>query len=180
MFTNKWTYNVYLSYTIHVLENLVNQSDFGTSLVAQLVKNPLAMRETWVQSLGWEDPLEISLQYIPWNTHPLQYSGLENSKDCIVMGLQRAGRYWATFTFTFKVRILVMKSHLWWLKSGLNWGGSHGLGRSPEKGIATHSSILALRIPRTEELGGLQSIGSQRVRYDWVTNIFTFQLLGKS
>ena len=27
-------------------------------LVAQLVKNPPAMRETWVQSLGWEDPLE--------------------------------------------------------------------------------------------------------------------------
>ena len=29
-----------------------------TSLVAQTVKNPPAMRETWVQSLGWEDPLE--------------------------------------------------------------------------------------------------------------------------
>ena len=29
-----------------------------TSLVAQLVKNLPAMRETWVQSLGWEDPLE--------------------------------------------------------------------------------------------------------------------------
>ena len=28
------------------------------SLIAQLVKNPLAMRETWVRSLGWEDPLE--------------------------------------------------------------------------------------------------------------------------
>ncbi|MDP1340971.1 hypothetical protein, partial [Klebsiella variicola] len=28
------------------------------SLVAQLVKNPPAMRETWVQSLGWEEPLE--------------------------------------------------------------------------------------------------------------------------
>ena len=30
----------------------------GLSLVAQLVKNPPAMRETWVLSLGWEDPLE--------------------------------------------------------------------------------------------------------------------------
>ena len=29
-----------------------------TSLVGQLVKNPHTMRETWVQSLGWEDPLE--------------------------------------------------------------------------------------------------------------------------
>ena len=28
------------------------------SLVAQMVKNPPAMQETWVQSLGWEDPLE--------------------------------------------------------------------------------------------------------------------------
>ena len=32
--------------------------DSWASLVAQLVKNPPAMRETWVQSLGWEDPLE--------------------------------------------------------------------------------------------------------------------------
>ena len=34
-----------------------------------------------------------------------------------------------------------------------------------EKGIATHSSILAWRIPWTEEPGQLQSIGSQRVRH---------------
>ena len=31
---------------------------YGVSLVTQMVKNPPAMRETWVQSLGWEDPLE--------------------------------------------------------------------------------------------------------------------------
>ena len=44
------------------------------SLVAQLVKNPLAMREMWVRSLGWEDPLEkgkathssILAWRIPW------------------------------------------------------------------------------------------------------------------
>ena len=35
-----------------------------------------------------------------------------------------------------------------------------------EKGMATHSSILAWRITWTEELGGLQSVGSQRVRHD--------------
>ena len=35
-----------------------------------------------------------------------------------------------------------------------------------EKGMATHSSILAWRIPRTERLRGLQSMGSQRVRHD--------------
>ena len=36
----------------------------------------------------------------------------------------------------------------------------------------THSSILAWRIPWTEEPGGLQSIGSQRVRHKWATNTF--------
>ena len=35
-----------------------------------------------------------------------------------------------------------------------------------EEGVATHSSILAWRIPWTEEPGGLQSIGSQRVGCD--------------
>ena len=35
-----------------------------------------------------------------------------------------------------------------------------------EKGMATHSSILARRIPWTEEPGKLQSVGSQRVGYD--------------
>ena len=35
-----------------------------------------------------------------------------------------------------------------------------------EEGVATHSSILAWRIPWTEEPGGLQSMGSQRVGHD--------------
>ena len=43
-----------------------------------------------------------------------------------------------------------------------------------EKGMATHSSILAWRIPWTEEPGRLQSMGLQRVRHDWATNIFIF------
>ena len=55
------------------------------SLVAQLVKNPPAMQETWVQSLGWEDPLEkekathssILAWRIPWTV--------------LSMGLQRVG-----------------------------------------------------------------------------------------
>ena len=38
-----------------------------------------------------------------------------------------------------------------------------------EKEIATHSSTLACKIPWTEEPGRLQSMGSQRVRHDWVT-----------
>jgi len=44
----------------------------------------------------------------------------------------------------------------------------HSLGQEEtlEEEMATHSSILAWRIPWTEELGGLQSTGSQRVRHD--------------
>jgi len=64
-------------------------------LVAQLVKNPPAIRETWVWSLGWEDPLEkgkgthssILAWRIPWTIQS--------------MGLQRVGHGWVTFTFTF-------------------------------------------------------------------------------
>jgi len=37
---------------------------------------------------------------------------------------------------------------------------------SPGEGNGTHSSVLAWRIPRTEEPGGLQSMGSQRARHD--------------
>ena len=66
-----------------------------TSLVAQMENSPPAMWETWVRSLGQENPLG--------------------------------------------------------------------------KGMAAHSSILAWRIPRTEVPGGLQSMGSQRVRHDWAT-----------
>ena len=40
-----------------------------------------------------------------------------------------------------------------------------GLGRSLEEGLATQSSILAWRIPWTEEPGGLQSMGLQKVRH---------------
>ena len=36
----------------------------------------------------------------------------------------------------------------------------------PEKGMATHSSVLIWRIPWTEEPGGLQSVGSRRVGHD--------------
>ena len=43
--------------------------------MAQLVKNPLAMQETWVQSLGWEDPLGEG------NGFSFQDSCLENSMD---------------------------------------------------------------------------------------------------
>ena len=59
-----------------VLSFLALSFSHWTSLVAQLVKNPPAMRETWVRSLGWDDPLEkgkathssILAWTIPW-TH---------------------------------------------------------------------------------------------------------------
>ena len=60
------------------------------SLVAQLVKNPPAMWETWVQSLGWEDPLEkgkaTHSSILPWRISWTVQS----------MGLQRVRHDWAT------------------------------------------------------------------------------------
>ena len=90
----KTTYLIDVRVTFFLLYIGVQLS--SASLVSQTVGNPPAVRETWVQSLGWEDPLE--------------------------------------------------------------------------EGMAIHSSILAWRIPRTEEPGGLQSMGSHRVRHDWATN----------
>ena len=46
------------------------------------------------------------------------------------------------------------------------WIQSLGCIDPPEKGKATHSSVLAWRIPWTEEPGGLQSMGLQRIRHD--------------
>ena len=82
---------------------MISEHWFELNLVAGRLKSLPAMRETWVQSLGWEVPLE--------------------------------------------------------------------------KGMATHSSILAWRIPWTEEPGGLQSMGSQRVRHDWATLLTYFSTL---
>ena len=53
------------------------------SLVAQLVKNPSAIQETWVWSLDWEVPPGEG------NGYPLQYSGPENSMDSIVQGVAK-------------------------------------------------------------------------------------------
>ena len=47
------------------------------------------------------------------------------------------------------------------------WVQSVGWEDRLEKEMATHSSILAWRIPRTEEPGGVQSTGSQRVSHNW-------------
>ena len=58
-------------------ELLARLMSLGSSLVAQLVKNSPAMRETWVQSLGWEDPSEKGMathcsipMRVPWTEEP--------------------------------------------------------------------------------------------------------------
>ena len=74
------------------------------SLVAQLVKNLPVMQETWVQSLGQEDPLEnimaahssILAWRIPWTEEPGRLQS---------MGLQRVGHDWVTFTLCWLYKI---------------------------------------------------------------------------
>ena len=80
------------------------------------------------------------------NGTPLQYSCLENPMDggawCrAVHGVARSQTRLSDFTFTFHFHAL-------------------------EKEMATHSSVLAWRIPGTEEPGGLPSMGSHRVEHD--------------
>ena len=70
--------------------------------VVQLVKDPPAMWETCVRSLGWEDPLEKGV-------YPLQYAGLENSTNCIVHGVAKSWTPLSNFHFTtleYKCKIL--------------------------------------------------------------------------
>ena len=68
-----------VSYTTLPFDNEVIQYILMASLVAQLVKNPPAMQETWVLSPGWEDPLEkgmatrssILAWRIPWTVYSI-------------------------------------------------------------------------------------------------------------
>ena len=53
-------------------------------------------------------------------------------------------------------------------------GSIPGLGRPLEKEMATHSSVLAWKIPWTEDPGRLQSMGSQRVGHDWASLLSFF------
>ena len=80
------------------------------------------------------------------NGTPLQYSCLENSMGggarwAAVHGVAKSWTQLSNFTFTFHFHAL-------------------------EKEMATHSSVLAWRIPGMEETGGLPSMGLHRVRHD--------------
>ena len=66
------------------------------SLVAQLVRNPHSMWETWVGSLSWEDQKGYSVQY----------SGLENSMDYIVPGVTKSQRQLSKFHCTLVVMLV--------------------------------------------------------------------------
>ena len=63
----------------------------------------------------------------------------------------------------------------WWLLPAMRETQLWSLGREDplEKEMATHSSILAWKIPWTEKPGRLQSMGSQRVGHDWVTSLYS-------
>ena len=65
-----------------------------------LVKNPPTLQETWVRSLGWEDPLEKGNK-----SYPLQYSGLENSMDYVVHGVLKSWTGLSDFHFNFQMDV---------------------------------------------------------------------------
>ena len=58
------------------------------------------------------------------------------------------------------------------------WVQSLGQEDPLEKEMATHSSILAWKIPWTEEPGRLQSMGLQRVGHDWATSLSLYTVVG--
>ena len=82
------------------------------------------------------------------------------------------GKSLSLHTAVFLLDACLCKGLPWWLSSQesiCNTGDTSsipGLGRSSVKEMATHSSIFAWRIPWTEEPGGLQLMGSQRVGHD--------------
>ena len=89
----------------------------------------------------------LSLLIREGNGTPLQYSCLENPMDggawkAAVHGVAKSRTRLSDFTFTFHF-------HAW------------------EREMATHSSVLAWRIPGTGEPGGLPSMGSHRVGHNW-------------
>ena len=98
---------------------------------------------------------------IPWTEKPGRLQS---------MGSQRVRHDWATFTFTFSLGGSDCKELP---ATPETWVRSLGREGPLEKEMATRNSILAWKIPWTEEPGGLQSMGSHRIWHDQVTNTFT-------
>ena len=72
---------------------------YWASLVPQLVKNPPVMQKTWVRSLGLIPGLGRSPG--EGKGYPLQYSGLENSMDCMAYGVAKSRTRLSNFHFHF-------------------------------------------------------------------------------
>ena len=122
-----------------------------------MVKCLAAMRETPVWSLSGEG-----------NGKPLQHSCLENPMDrgawwAIVPGVAKSWTCLSDFTFTLEIKKLcaIPETQVWSL-------GQEDL---LEEEMVTHHSILAWKIPWTEEPGGLQSMGSQN--WTWLYHKIT-------
>ena len=114
----------------------------------RVFSNESTLRMRWPNSLLSLDYLDLKLDlgYGEGNGKPLQYSYLENPMDggawwAVVHGVAKSQTRLSDFPFTFHFHAL-------------------------EKEMATHSSVLAWRIPGTGEPGGLQSMGLHRVGHD--------------
>ena len=97
---------------------------------------------------------------------------LHDTMDCSLTGssvhgiLQARVLEWGAIAFSAKEVLVVKKTHLLMQDMQETWFPSLGWEDPLEEGRATRSSILAWRLPWTEEPGGLQSIGSHRVGHD--------------
>ena len=77
------------------------------------------------------------------NGYPLQYSGLENSVDCIVLGITKSWTWLSDFLWASLLAQMVKNPPVMWE----TWVRSLGWKDPLEEGMATHSSILAWKIP---------------------------------
>ena len=98
--------------------------------------------------------------------YSLQYSCLENSMDCVVHGDAKS---WTQMSdFHTHPSGSVVKESICNVEEG-HTGLIPGQEDPLKEEMVTHCNILAWKIPWTEEPGSLQSMGLQRVRYDWAT-----------
>ena len=113
------------------------------SLMAYMVKNPPVIKETWVQSLCWEDPLEkrmathtsILAWRIPWIEKP---GGIKS------ISLQRVRQDWATFTQS------AYALGLQWIKLHAPHAGG-GPGSTSGQGTRSHMLQLRVRITQVKD-----------------------------